>query len=575
LPELNFDPYQKGEYPNGHKAREIKLMRCSSLLLLLTATASAAAGLARPSFFTHFRRPNPDISISSSGARGAAVPAGYTAQAFYPPQLYQLYNFPATSARPNIAVIEFSDTTNGVGGFLPADLTHYWSLVAQQYVALGYPAPTQTPNVVQRFVTDAPQSALVGVNQPGHTDTDIEIALDIELIGGLFPDFNVDITVYFAPNTAQGQYNAFQAILNASVHSVVSISWGESEFWDRSTYGSLVVTQNGSRVDVVTAMLQQANAAVAAGISIFASAGDSLASNGECTPSNVNLPASTPGVVAVGGTRLLLPTPPTVPPTAAPTTTTTRAPTTRAPTLAATTTIAARSPTTTTRAPTTRAPTTRVGVTTRRFGFFDRAAPTQAPARAHGGAPAPAAAASPDVTFAPFNYSYAAGALETVWNGNCASACGTGGGYSLFYEAPPYQQAALTGTPSGASSLRGIPDVASVADPSTGVYIYLSTLVNCGLTCAFPATPSPIGGTSASAPLWAALWSRVTDNGFVAAAPLLYALPPSQSFHDVTAGNNVAVSSYGTFGYSAASGYDLCTGLGTPNGAALKAALVT
>jgi len=75
-----------------------------------------------------------------------------------------------------------------------------------------------------------------------------------------------------------------------------------------------------------------------------------------------------------------------------------------------------------------------------------------------------------------------------------------------------------------------------------------------------------IGGTSAVAPLWAALIARVNQlsgkpAGFL--NPQLYKNP--NALRDITSGNN------GDF--AAASGWDACTGLGSPNGAALRAVI--
>lgn len=76
-----------------------------------------------------------------------------------------------------------------------------------------------------------------------------------------------------------------------------------------------------------------------------------------------------------------------------------------------------------------------------------------------------------------------------------------------------------------------------------------------------------IGGTSAVAPLLAALVAQLNQQmnkpvGFL--TPLLYAAP-NGVFHDITAGSNGACA--------AGSGWDACTGLGRPDGAALLAAL--
>jgi kumamolisin len=78
----------------------------------------------------------------------------------------------------------------------------------------------------------------------------------------------------------------------------------------------------------------------------------------------------------------------------------------------------------------------------------------------------------------------------------------------------------------------------------------------------------PIGGTSAAAPLWAALIARLNEGlkarcGFL--NPILYGRFSTGVLRDITVGNNGA--------YSAGPGWDPCTGLGTPNGTQLVQAL--
>ena len=78
-----------------------------------------------------------------------------------------------------------------------------------------------------------------------------------------------------------------------------------------------------------------------------------------------------------------------------------------------------------------------------------------------------------------------------------------------------------------------------------------------------------IGGTSAVAPLWAGLIALINESigkpvGFV--NPLLYQIVSSAGdFNDITSGTNGA--------YSAGPGWDACTGLGSPLGAQIAAAL--
>src|SRR6185437_11840524 len=76
------------------------------------------------------------------------------------------------------------------------------------------------------------------------------------------------------------------------------------------------------------------------------------------------------------------------------------------------------------------------------------------------------------------------------------------------------------------------------------------------------------GGTSAVAPLWAAFMARINaalgrQLGFV--NPLLYSPLVRNTFRDITSGNNG--------GFSARTGWDLCTGLGTPRYGRLSIAL--
>ena len=105
-----------------------------------------------------------------------------------------------------------------------------------------------------------------------------------------------------------------------------------------------------------------------------------------------------------------------------------------------------------------------------------------------------------------------------------------------------------------------MPDVAGVADPQTGYRVRVE------------GRDLVIGGTSAVAPLWAALVARLaqaTGRRFGLLQPALYhavasgQVPPG--FRDVTAGSNGA--------FSAGKGWDPCTGLGVPDGTALLAAL--
>jgi kumamolisin len=155
---------------------------------------------------------------------------------------------------------------------------------------------------------------------------------------------------------------------------------------------------------------------------------------------------------------------------------------------------------------------------------------------------------------------------EVVWDDGKND--GTGGGVSRFFALPTYQQNA--GVPPATDPtgpvMRGVPDVAGDAAPSSGYRII------CDGT-SFP-DPSqglpPVGGTSAVAPLWAGLIARINQGlgkpaGFI--NPLLYAAPANATFRDITQGNNGD--------YKAGTGWDACSGLGTPNGQNLLQALTS
>ncbi len=150
---------------------------------------------------------------------------------------------------------------------------------------------------------------------------------------------------------------------------------------------------------------------------------------------------------------------------------------------------------------------------------------------------------------------------EVVWNETASNEGATGGGISAVFALPSYQQnAGVPALPTNQFVGRGVPDVAGNADPTTGYDILVD------------GSSEVVGGTSAVAPLWAALIALLNQKlgknlGFV--NPTLYSLG-SAVFNDITSGNN---DDGGLGYYSAGPGWDACTGLGSPNGAALLSAL--
>jgi hypothetical protein len=139
---------------------------------------------------------------------------------------------------------------------------------------------------------------------------------------------------------------------------------------------------------------------------------------------------------------------------------------------------------------------------------------------------------------------------ETGW-GSGAGQLGSGGGTSVIEREPLYQLGVQN------SGMRQTPDVAFDAAPNTGVAVY-DTHGYQGRTGWFV-----FGGTSFSAPAWAALLAIGNEGRLLAqkgtlinrqAMDVLYNLPAS-AFHDIVSGNN---------GAAAGPGYDLVTGRGTP-----------
>jgi len=353
------------------------------------------------------------------------VRAQASSVSFNVPQVAQAYDFPAgtTGSGQTIGILELS------GGYRATDLATYFR-------NLGIAAPTVTAVSVDG-----------GTNSPtgDPNGADGEVELDIEVAGAVAP--SAKIAMYFTPNTDQGFLDA----LTTAVHdtklqpAVVSISWGGPESsWTQQALNAF----NSACEDASTI-----------GVTILVASGDDGSSDGVSsgTPT-VDFPASSPFVLACGGTKLTL----------------------------SGTTISS----------------------------------------------------------------------EQVWNELSSGEGATGGGVSEVFALPSYQLSAnVPKAPNGFVG-RGVPDVAGDADPESGYNVLVD------------GQQTVIGGTSAVAPLWAGLLARINQSlgknvGYL--NPLLYTGNVESTLHDITSGSNGA--------YSAGPGWDACTGLGTPDGAALLAAL--
>ena len=373
----------------------------------------------RPQAKPHFRRRR-----GRAGARADSVNLSYT-----PPQVAALYDFPTgvDGAGECIALIELG------GGYNTADLSNYWSQL--KLIA--------TPAVSAVAVGNGSNNPTGDPNGP-----DGEVMLDIEVAGSIAP--GAKIVVYFADNTDAGFLNAITTAVHDSTNnpSVVSISWGGPESsWTQQA---------------MTSMDEAFQSAAAMGVSVCVAAGDDGSTDGVTDGLNhVDFPASSPNVLACGGTQLV--------------------------------------------------------------------------------------ASGNSIT------------SETVWNELANNEGATGGGISDVFPLPSWQNGA--GVPPSANPNknvgRGVPDVTGDADPTTG---YVTRV---------DGNPDVIGGTSAVAPLWAGLIALLNQSigkpvGFI--NPLLYQdAGTARDLNDITSGNNGA--------YSAGPGWDACSGLGSPIGTQVAAAL--
>lgn len=149
--------------------------------------------------------------------------------------------------------------------------------------------------------------------------------------------------------------------------------------------------------------------------------------------------------------------------------------------------------------------------------------------------------------------------VQTVWNGGCGSPCGGGGGFSHVYGRPDWQ----VGPGVTLNNQRQVPDISVMGDPRTGMLAY------------YAGGWHGFGGTSIGAPILGAMAAvgaqacGITNLGFL--NPRLYQMAINGTgIIDVTTGSN---DLYDTGSYSATSGYDVASGLGSPNPATFLPAL--
>jgi subtilase family serine protease len=197
---------------------------------------------------------------------------------------------------------------------------------------------------------------------------------------------------------------------------------------------------------------------------------------------------------------------------------------------------------------------------------------------------------------------------ETTWNdvGSSQGFSVGGGGASSVFSKPSWQ----TGTGVPGDSARDVPDIALSGSNGHDAYLICSqdfftsatppvSLTSCPTAGSFRASDGKsleaIGGTSADAPTFAGILALINQatasNGLGNVNPMLYQLAANTSngaFHDITSGTNKVPCTTGTpncpsgttsIGFTAGTGYDQVTGLGSLDVsnliAAWKAATVT
>lgn len=210
---------------------------------------------------TQFRR------RKSAAIRPAA--AG-TSVSYSPLDVAQDYSFPAGDGTgETIGIIELG------GGYSQSDLDTFFS-------SLGITAPKPIAYSVDG-ATNSPS---------GNPDSaDGEVELDIEVVGSIVPA--ATIVVYFCPNTTQGFLDGITTAIHDTTNnpSVISISWGGPE--DSYTGQAL------------TSYDQALQDAKALGVTVCVASGDNGSSDGDTDGNaHVDFPASSPNVLACGGTTL-------------------------------------------------------------------------------------------------------------------------------------------------------------------------------------------------------------------------------------------------------------------------------
>jgi kumamolisin len=370
-------------------------------------------------------------------------------QVFSVTDLAKLYDFPFGDGRgQRIGIIEFG------GGYFKEDLTKFLAPISPEKLSGGTQIPSIRTIGVGAPVYDLQKiRALPGAQAAEELGDSNQVMMDVEIVAAICP--KAEIALYFSTFTQKGWVDAINsAIQDQHRPSVLLVGWGLTEvdpIWGK----------NGVRL--VNDALRKA---AEAGITVVTASGDDGVSD-QLTDGlpHVGFPASSPWVLAVGGTAL----------------------------------------------------------------------------------------GSEGIQ------------SEKPWNDSPGyrSATGggaTGGGVSEIFALPDWQASSGIPLRMGKQSGRGVPDVAAAA---AGFYDLV-----------FMGQHQANGGTAAAAALWAGLIGRLNQNlgrNLRYFNPVLYKeIGPAHVLHNVTGGDN---GNKRAKGYPCRTGWNVCTGWGTPDGQKLLAAL--
>jgi kumamolisin len=212
----------------------------------------------------------PKFKIRQNNTEGKIAYARAVNTSFTSDQLARIYDYPTdvTGKGQCIAIIELG------GGYKTADISSYFNI-------LNIPRPK-----VKAISVDGAH------NSPSTPDSaDGEVLLDIEVAGAVA--HGATLAVYFAPNTDSGFLDAITQAIHDTTYkpSIISISWGAPE-----------VNWTAQSLQAYNSAFQEA---AAMGVTVCAAAGDTGSNDGVNDGAvHVDVPASSPYVLACGGTRL-------------------------------------------------------------------------------------------------------------------------------------------------------------------------------------------------------------------------------------------------------------------------------